>query len=110
MSSSAGAYVDGSWQAGAGAPLTVHRPFDGSELAHLSQASDRQVHDALVAAGTAQREWARVPAVERGSLLRRLADLIAEHRTMLAGLITDEVGKRRSEAADELAFAEAFIR
>ncbi|HWL45244.1 MAG TPA: aldehyde dehydrogenase family protein [Ilumatobacter sp.] len=110
LSRAAEVYVNGAWQAGGGSLLTVYRPYDGTELAVLTQASPEQAHAALASSSDAQREWARVPAVERGLLLRQLADLIAANKELLAGLITDEVGKRHSEAADELAFAESFIR
>lgn len=106
----AAVYLGGDRLTGAGPSLSVYRPFDGSVLATLPQASPEQVHQALRRAYDAQREWARVPPPERGAMLRALADLIGAHRDELAALLTTEVGKRHSEASAELDFAESFIR
>lgn len=47
---------------------------------------------------------------ERRALLERFASEIDRDRTLLADLVTDEVGKRPSEARDEIDYAIAFLR
>src|SRR5690606_27727429 len=68
------------------------------------------IEAALTAARRAQPEWARLPAVERGKLLRQMADVIARHSDELRDLLVLEVGKPVSQAKDEVAFADSFLR
>ena len=46
--------------------------------------------------------WRSVPAPVRGGLIKRLGELLTEHKADLADLITVEVGKIRSEALGEV--------
>lgn len=46
---------------------------------------------------------------QRQAWLIRLADRLVEHRTHLAGVIRDEVGKTQSEADDEVDYAASFL-
>ena len=51
---------------------------------------------------TAYLTWRSVPAPVRGGLIKRLGELLTEHKADLADLITVEVGKIRSEALGEV--------
>jgi aldehyde dehydrogenase (NAD+) len=46
--------------------------------------------------------WRSVPAPVRGGLIKRLGELLTEHKADRADLITVEVGKIRSEALGEV--------
>jgi len=46
--------------------------------------------------------WRSVPAPVRGGLIKRLGELLTEHKADRADLITVEVGKNRSEALGEV--------
>lgn len=106
----AGVYIDGAWRPGEGPVMTVLRPLDGQPITEIGEASDTQVHTALESARRAQTAWARTTTTQRGQLLRQIADVIAANRVTLAELLVEEMGKRRPEADDELAFAESFMR
>jgi lactaldehyde dehydrogenase/glycolaldehyde dehydrogenase len=106
----AGAHIDGSWAKGEGEPMQVMRPRTGETIVELPQASPAQVRSALESSHRAQVGWARTTSVERGALLRQIADVIAANRGQLAALLVEEMGKRHNEADDELAFAESFVR
>jgi len=103
-------YVDGSWHNGDGERIRVLDPSDESVVADLAAASPAQVDAALAAARRAAPGWARTPAGERGRLLRRMADVIHANSESLTATLVREVGKRASEAAGEVAFAESFLR
>lgn len=72
---------------------------------HTEATSAEQVAAAVARATTAQPGWADRPVRERAELLDRIADRIEEAERELTSLIVAEVGKRRDEAAAEVAWA-----
>jgi lactaldehyde dehydrogenase/glycolaldehyde dehydrogenase len=103
-------YIAGAWGRAAGPAIPVYDPRNEEVLAAPASATGAEVHAALAAAKLAQKDWARSPAATRGALVRAAADLIAAHRDLLAGLISQEVGKPLAQAHGEVAFAEGFLR
>jgi lactaldehyde dehydrogenase/glycolaldehyde dehydrogenase len=103
-------YIAGSWRPASGPAIDVFDPRNETVLASPASATIAEVHEALVAARHAQRDWARRPAASRGELIRGAADLILKHRDLLARLISQEVGKPLAQAYGEVAFAEGFLR
>ncbi|MGX7732346.1 L-piperidine-6-carboxylate dehydrogenase [Rhodococcus sp. 2H158] len=81
---------------------TVTSPIDGSELARLHPARAADVDATVAAASAAFEHWRQVPAPMRGRLVRRLGDLLGEHKSDLAELVTLEAGKIPSEALGEV--------
>jgi lactaldehyde dehydrogenase/glycolaldehyde dehydrogenase len=90
--------------------IDVLDPTDGSVLASVPSSSAEDVERALTAARDAQRAWARTPPMQRGALIRGLADVIADNRERLAELVCREVGKPLAQARDEVDFAESYLR
>jgi len=82
--------------------LGVTSPVDGTELARLPLHSAEDVDLAISTAASAFEQWRNVPAPVRGQLVRRLGELLVEHKSDLAALVTLEVGKIPSEAAGEV--------
>ncbi|MGI9208574.1 MAG: aldehyde dehydrogenase family protein, partial [Rhodococcus sp. (in: high G+C Gram-positive bacteria)] len=82
--------------------LGVTSPVDGTELARLPLHSAEDVDLAISTAASAFEQWRHVPAPVRGQLVRRLGELLVEHKSALAALVTLEVGKIPSEAAGEV--------
>ncbi|MGC5164370.1 aldehyde dehydrogenase family protein [Rhodococcus sp. DT1] len=82
--------------------LGVTSPVDGTELARLPLHSAEDVDLAISTAASAFEQWRHVPAPVRGQLVRRLGELLVEHKSDLAALVTLEVGKIPSEAAGEV--------
>ncbi|WP_424993244.1 aldehyde dehydrogenase family protein [Oceaniradius stylonematis] len=78
-----------------GAVLEVASPSDGIGFAKIAR-SDATDVDAAVAAARAAFEagpWAKTAAAERGRLLTRLGDRIADHAGELAALESRDTGK-----------------
>jgi len=97
-----GVCYGGDWYAGTGSSLTSHTPIDGREL-HTACEIDRDRYDHMVESSRdVFREWARVPAPNRGEIVRDLADALREQKEELAELITLENGKILEEARGEV--------
>ncbi|MUL40707.1 aldehyde dehydrogenase family protein [Streptomonospora sp. PA3] len=87
----------------AGAGLTARTPITGEALFRLAPAGAADAGQAVSAAESVFRgSWRDTPAPERGHLVRRLGELLREHKQDLAELVTIEAGKIGSEAAGEV--------
>jgi succinate-semialdehyde dehydrogenase/glutarate-semialdehyde dehydrogenase len=104
------AYVGGEWiDADSGEAFPVTNPATGDELATVPRLGTAETRRAIVAAAAAYPEWRARPAKERARLLRRVADLMAEHREDLALLMTLEQGKPLAESRGEIDYAASFL-
>ncbi|EME14759.1 L-piperidine-6-carboxylate dehydrogenase [Rhodococcus triatomae] len=77
-------------------------PIDGTVLYTLRASSPDEVTAAIESARHAFSQWRAVPAPVRGALVRRLGELLTEHKRSLADLVTIEAGKIPSEALGEV--------
>jgi aldehyde dehydrogenase (NAD+) len=77
-------------------------PIRGEELTAVSWSAARDVDDAVGRAGQAFLIWRETPAPARGALVKRLGELLRQHKEDLAALVTLEVGKITSEALGEV--------
>jgi aldehyde dehydrogenase (NAD+) len=94
--------VDPEALGGTGEPLASASPIDGSELPIVRAHTAAEVAAAIAEADEAFQQWRLTPAPVRGKLVKRLGELIGEHKEHLAGLVTIEVGKIGSEALGEV--------
>jgi aldehyde dehydrogenase (NAD+) len=75
-------------------------PISGGSLGSAGSAGDV---DAAVERATAAFDvWRDTPAPLRGNVVRRLGELLREHKTELGELVTIEAGKIRSEGLGEV--------
>ncbi|MEO6997933.1 MAG: aldehyde dehydrogenase family protein [Terracoccus sp.] len=77
-------------------------PINGGSVSAVRWSSPAEVDDAVARAHAAFREWRIVPAPVRGSVVKRLGELLTEHQDDLATLVSVEVGKVTSEARGEV--------
>ncbi len=82
--------------------LVSINPATGESLAEFERWSEAQLEAALAEAAQAAPQWAATSMAARGSLLRRLAELLLERRDELALTITREMGKLYREALAEV--------
>jgi acyl-CoA reductase-like NAD-dependent aldehyde dehydrogenase len=75
-----------------GATLDVINPFDGEVLAKVAEAKAADVDRAVDAAEQAFPAWRRMPAMERGRLLGKLADAIEANAAELAQIESLDTG------------------
>src|SRR5476651_182186 len=91
--------IGGAWRpSGSGARLAVEDPATGETLCEVADGGADDAHAALDAAAGAQAEWAVHAPRERGEILRRAFELIAERTDDLALLMTLEMGKSLAES------------
>ena len=103
--------IGGSWRpAESGAVLAVEDPATGETLCEIADASAADAVAALDAAASAQQTWGTHAPRERGEILRRAFELVAERSEELALLMTLEMGKSIAESRSEIAYANEFLR
>ncbi len=104
-------YIGGEWiDASEGRTLPVEDPATGEALCEVADATPEDALTALDAAVDKQAEWASVPAIERGEILRRAFEKLTERADELALLMTLEMGKPVAESKSEIAYAAEFFR
>ena len=104
------AYIGGRWcDADDGRTFAVGNPATGGMLATVPRMGPTETRHAIEAAAEAFPGWRDRPAAERAALLRRMRDLMIEHRDDLALLLTLEQGKPLAESQAEIAYAAAFL-
>jgi succinate-semialdehyde dehydrogenase/glutarate-semialdehyde dehydrogenase len=104
------AFIDGRWcDADHGRTFAVTNPATGELLAAVPRMGAAETRRAIEAAQAVLPAWRDRPAAERAALLRRMRDLMMEHRDDLALLLTLEQGKPLAESQAEIAYAAAFL-
>jgi succinate-semialdehyde dehydrogenase/glutarate-semialdehyde dehydrogenase len=88
----------------------VEDPATGQSLCEVADASTDDAIAALDAAVGAGPDWANHPPRERGEVLRRAFEAIAERADELALLMTLEMGKPLAESKAEIAYGAEFFR
>ncbi|MFC5057766.1 aldehyde dehydrogenase family protein [Saccharothrix xinjiangensis] len=73
--------------------ITVHHPFDGTEVASVAVPGPEQVERAIAAAAAVAKEFRRTPAHVRAEALLQVSRALAERAEEIAETITAENGK-----------------
>jgi acyl-CoA reductase-like NAD-dependent aldehyde dehydrogenase len=84
-----------------GRTFTKVDPATGKPLCEVARSSAADVSVAVEAAKAAQPAWGASTVVARGDVLRRIAQLMQEHRGPLAALVARETGKSMKDALGE---------
>jgi len=93
-----GVLIDNTWMTGAGESFDVSNPVTGGLIALVKSASTEQVDAAARAAQRAFSDWRQTAPVERGALLRRIAEQVEGQRARLVALQQLNSGKPGIEA------------
>jgi aldehyde dehydrogenase (NAD+) len=94
-----GLFVGGEFTDGNGAAKTVN-PATEEAIAEVAVADRGDIERAVKTARAAQAKWAKLPALERGKYLFRIARLIQERARELAVVETMDGGKPIRESRD----------
>lgn len=97
-------YFDGeSWKNSlSGKTLDIISPVDGKVVGKIQQVTFTEIDRAIEIAKKAQKEWVRVPMIQRMKILHLAADWIREHEKSLTNTLMQEIGKTHLEAKDEV--------
>jgi lactaldehyde dehydrogenase/glycolaldehyde dehydrogenase len=101
-------YINGEFVPGT-EHFDVLNPATGALLAKVPASNADHVDQALSAARSAQRDWARKPANERAGHLRNIAKKLRENVPHLARTITLEQGKTYGLAEVEVNFTADYL-
>jgi acyl-CoA reductase-like NAD-dependent aldehyde dehydrogenase len=96
-------FIGGEWvDSTTGQTFESVSPATGETLAVFPKSGPEDVDRAVAAAKAAFEDWRLVPAPERGSILYRFANLLAEQKGELTDLMTREMGKVKAEAGGDV--------
>ncbi len=103
-------FIDGAWcAADNGGTIDVNNPATGAKLGAIPNAGAAETRRSIAAAAAALPAWAARTAKDRSIVLRRWFDLMLQHQSDLATLMTAEQGKPLAEAQGEITYAASFI-
>jgi len=103
-------YIGGDWVDGSQREtIAVEDPSTEETLIEVASGNKDDAFKALDAACAAQREWAALPPMERGEILRRAYEAMKERADDLALLMTLEMGKPIEESKAEITYAADFF-
>lgn len=91
------------WSTTAGrAAFDAVNPADETVTTQVAGATADDYENIIQCATAAHRTWRMVPAPQRGELVARIGDLVAEHMEDLATIVALDTGKSLMEARGEL--------
>ncbi len=85
-----------------GGELISYSPIDGSELARVQMADERDYDAVVDEAAKAFESWRVFPAPKRGQIVREIGDELRAHKDDLGALVTLEMGKILPEGHGEV--------
>ncbi len=94
----------------AASTIDVRNPATGKVFAAVPAATDADVLHAVDLAAKAQKSWRKLPAIERGNALRRLADAIERNAERIGEALARESGKSLSDATSEAIYGVELMR
>tara|TARA_Y100001960_G_scaffold37370_1_gene35333 strand:+ start:306 stop:1766 length:1461 start_codon:yes stop_codon:yes gene_type:complete len=106
-------YINGEWvDAENGATFTSVNPATGQTWAEVPEASEADINRAVEAAHHAFSEgaWATMTPTARGKMLRRLAEVLAEHSEPLGRCETVDTGKLFKETRWQANYISDFFQ
>ena len=104
------ALINNQWVDGEnGATFAVSNPARGDVIAQVADLSRADLARAIDGAEAAQKKWAALTAKERCNILRSWYNLMMEHQSDLAIILTAEMGKPLAEAMGEIAYGASFV-
>ncbi len=91
------------WLSGNGSLIESVSPADGSVIAHVRNANREDYETVISQAQDSFQEWRKIPAPQRGEIVRQIGNAVREAKADLGKLVSWEMGKiylRRSSGND----------
>src|SRR5690625_2727733 len=92
--------IKGEWVEVADTQAVIN-PATKKEIVQVPLSTSTEVDEAVQAAKRAQKDWALVPAQQRGEVLYRIGQIMKDQKEDLATLLTLENGKVVEQASGE---------
>lgn len=96
-------YINQAWVRGEQGTEKVISPYNGKPIGEYTVPSVSQINQAIQAAATAQKEWARLPIKERSKVLFNFRNILIRDQDEISHLKSAECGKTFEEAKAGLA-------
>lgn len=90
--------------------IEVSSPYSSEIVGTVPKSTAEDVAKILASSQKAQKEWVKLPAVERAKYVVELADIMEENQEDLATLLVSEHGKPFNQAMGEITGAIGFLR
>lgn len=90
--------------------IQVINPATEEVISEVPKATAEDVEKAVDAAYEAQKEWAKLPAIERAGYLYELADLVSKNLDLFGKINAEEVGKPLAQAKAEASYLPDYIK
>ena len=102
------AFIAGHWTSG-NKTFAVHNPFDNSNVANVTDCGAEEAKEALESALTAFKTWRTTSGFDRGTIMKRWADLIRANELELGRTMALEMGKPIFESRGEAIYTATAI-
>ncbi|MFA1822909.1 betaine-aldehyde dehydrogenase [Virgibacillus oceani] len=106
-------FIDGEWvEANSGSVRYIINPYNQETIATVSEGDIDETKNAIAAARKAfnERDWSTIPAIERGKVVHKIAELIERDREELADLESLDTGKTVAESLMDMDDIAAVFR
>jgi aldehyde dehydrogenase (NAD+) len=90
------------WLTGNGSLIESVSPADGSVIAHVRNANREDYETVISLAQDSFQEWRKIPAPQRGEIVRQIGNAVREAKDDLGKLVSWEMGKIYQEGLGEV--------
>ena len=90
------------WLTGNGSLIESVSPADGSVIAHVRNANREDYETVISLAQDSFQEWRKIPAPQRGEIVRQIGNAVREAKADLGKLVSWEMGKIYQEGLGEV--------
>ena len=90
------------WLTGNGSLIESVSPADGSVIAHVRNANREDYETVISLAQDSFQEWRKIPAPQRGEIVRQIGNAVRQAKDDLGKLISWEMGKIYQEGLGEV--------
>lgn len=97
-----GCYRNGEWVASNGGEVTSINPHNNKPIATTQLASLQNYEECIKAAQSEKARWAKLPAPQRGEIVRQIGVALRDKKEALGAVISLEMGKIKSEGLGEV--------
>ncbi|SFT65185.1 aldehyde dehydrogenase (NAD+) [Lishizhenia tianjinensis] len=97
-----GASTGSVWLQTKGEVLESKSPVDGKQIGTVVQATEEDYHKVVEKAQAAFLQWRKVPAPQRGEVVRQLGEKLRDYKEPLGKLVSYEMGKSYQEGLGEV--------
>lgn len=103
-------YIDGQWVSSkSGKTFNIYNPASETVIGTCPESNTEDLNNAIHAAARAFPTWRSFSGRQRGRILRRFFDLLAENKEDIGKIVTAENGKAKADGEGEALFAASFF-